>query len=109
MRQGNPKHINQDDDGLDGVRSVDMFVDWIDLERIQIPQADEQQRLFANILAQLSNQPLPRLWYFPEDKKSVLIATGDSHMQSRQFHRGCVNARGSSAVATLPSITRRRS
>lgn len=85
MRQGNPKRANQDIDGLDGVRSVDMFVDWIDLERIQIPQADEQQRLFVNILTQLSQRPLPRLWYFPEDKKSVLIATGDSHMNPANF------------------------
>jgi hypothetical protein len=85
MRQGNPERANQDVDGLDGVRSVDMFVDWIDLERIQIPQADEQQRLFVNILTQLSRRPLPRLWYFPEDKKSVLIATGDSHMNPAQF------------------------
>jgi len=85
MRQGNPELANQDIDGLDGVRTVDMFVDWIDLERIQIPQADEQQRLFVNILALLSGSPLPRLWYFPEDKKSVLIATGDSHSNPAEF------------------------
>ena len=85
MRQGNPDLANQDIDGLNGVRTVDMFVDWIDLERIQIPQADEQQRLFVNILVQLSRQPFPRLWYFPEDKKSVLIATGDSHMNPANF------------------------
>jgi hypothetical protein len=85
MRQGNPQGANQDVDGLAGVRTVDMFVDWIDLERIEIPQADEQQRLFINILAQLSKRPLPRLWYFPEDKKSVLIATGDSHSNPAQF------------------------
>jgi hypothetical protein len=85
MRQGNPQEINQDVDGLAGVRTVDMFVDWIDLERIHIPQADEQQRLFVNILSQISNRPLPRLWYFPEDKKSVLIATGDSHSNPAQF------------------------
>jgi hypothetical protein len=85
MRQGNPQGVNQDVDGLAGVRTVDMFVDWIDLERIQIPQADEQQRLLVNILLQLSKRPLPRLWYFPEDKKSVLIATGDSHSNPAQF------------------------
>ena len=85
MRQGNPERINQDVDGLNGVRTVDMFVDWIDLDRIQIPQADEQQRLFVNVLMQLSRQPLPRLWYFPEDKKSVLITTGDSHMNPAPF------------------------
>lgn len=85
MRQGDPEHVNEDVDGLEGNRSVDMFVNWIDLERIAIPQADEQQRLFVNILSQLSQQPLPRLWYFPEDKKSVLIATGDSHSNPAKF------------------------
>lgn len=85
MRQGNPKLIDQDNDGLPGVRTVDKFAGWIDLDRIHIPQADEEQRLFVNILAQLSQKPLPRLWYFPEDKKSVLIATGDSHMNPANF------------------------
>jgi hypothetical protein len=85
MRQGNPELSNQDLDGLEGNRTVDMFVGWIDLERIEIPQADEQQRLFVNILAQLSKRPLPRLWYFPEDKKSVLIVTGDSHSNPAKF------------------------
>jgi len=87
MRQGNPEKVNQDIDGLNGVRTVDMFVDWIDLERIEIPQADEQQRLFVNILSLLSQEkrPLPRLWYFPEDNKSVLITTGDSHSNPTVF------------------------
>ncbi len=85
MRQGNPKLIDQDNDGLAGVRTVDKFAGWIDLDRIHIPQADEQQRLFANLLMQMSRTPLPRLWYFPEDKKCVLIATGDSHMNPANF------------------------
>ncbi len=85
MRQGNPKLIDQDNDGLPGVRTVDKFAGWIDLERIHIPQADEQQRLFICLLMFMSRRPLPRLWYFPEDKKSVLIATGDSHMNPANF------------------------
>jgi hypothetical protein len=85
MRQGNPKLIDQDNDGLEGVRTVDKFAGWIDLDRIHIPQADEQQRLFVNLLAEMSRKPLPRLWYFPEDKKSVLIATGDSHSNPANF------------------------
>lgn len=85
MRQGNPQLVDQDTDGLAGVRTVDKFVGWIDLERIEIPQADEQQRLFANILSSLCKQPLPRLWYFPGDKKCVLIATGDSHSNPANY------------------------
>ena len=87
IRQGNPDLANQDVDGLAGVRTVDMFKGWIDLDRIGIPQADEQQRLFANLLSMLSHgkRPLPRLWYFPEDKKSMLIVTGDSHSNPEVF------------------------
>jgi hypothetical protein len=85
MRQGNPKLIDQDNDGLPGVRTVDKFAGWIDLERIHLPQADELQRLLINLLAYLSRFPLPRLWYFPQEKKTTLIATGDSHMNPAHF------------------------
>jgi hypothetical protein len=83
-RQGNPAWANQDRDGLDGIRACDMFVGWIDLDRIQVPQADEQQRLLVNLLDAISQRrpavaPLPRLWYFPERADSLLVATGDSH------------------------------
>jgi uncharacterized membrane protein len=80
-RQGNPAWANQERDGLAGVRATDMFKDWIDLDRLSIPQADEQQRLLANLLSALSQgaRPLPRLWYFPGAAESLLIVTGDSH------------------------------
>jgi hypothetical protein len=87
MRQGNPDWANQDRDDLNGIRTVDMFVDWIDLDRIAIPQADELQRLLGNILYALSQgkRPLPRLWYFAENSGSALIVTGDSHMNPAPF------------------------
>ena len=85
IRQGNPDLANQDVDGLAGVRTVDMFKGWVDLERFEIPQADEQQRFFVNLLFLLGKHPLPRLWYFPEDKKSALITTGDSHSNPEVF------------------------
>jgi hypothetical protein len=80
-RQGNPAWANQERDGGDGVRAPDMFKGWVDLDRLTIPQADEQQRLLANLLSALSQgtRPLPRLWYFPGTAESMLIATGDSH------------------------------
>ncbi len=83
-RQGNPAWANQDRDDIEGVRAVDMFVDWIDLERIAIPQADEQQRLLINLLHALSigRAPLPRIWYFPGPANTVLVATGDAHGSS---------------------------
>jgi hypothetical protein len=80
-RQGNPAWANQERDGANFIRVSDMFVDWVDLDRLAIPQADEQQRLLANLLAALSQgaRPLPRLWYFPGTAEGMLIATGDSH------------------------------
>lgn len=86
-RQGNPAAANRDLDSLNGVRTVDMFVDWIDLDRISIPQADEQQRLLVNLLTVMSQgkRPLPRIWYFPEGKKTILVATGDSHMNPTAY------------------------
>jgi hypothetical protein len=80
-RQGNPAFSNQERDGHPYIRATDMFVDWIDLERIGIPQADEHQRLFIRILHELSKDkiPLPRLWYFPGDITALLLATGDAH------------------------------
>ena len=46
-----------------------------------IPQADEQQRLLANLILEMNadRKPLPRFWYFPNGKKAVVIMTGDDH------------------------------
>ncbi|MGD9094040.1 MAG: DUF4082 domain-containing protein, partial [Anaerolineales bacterium] len=46
-----------------------------------IPQADEQQRLLANLILQtnLDNMPLPRFWYFPRGEKAVVLFTSDDH------------------------------
>ncbi|MFV9505134.1 MAG: hypothetical protein AB4911_11280 [Oscillochloridaceae bacterium umkhey_bin13] len=79
LRQGNPVWINQERDGMEGVRSSDLFVDWIDLDRIAVPQADEHQRLFSAMIEQLAAPPLPRLWYFPEQAPATLVMTGDAH------------------------------
>jgi len=80
-RQGNPAWVGEERDDLPGLRAADLFVGWIDLERIGVPQADEQQRLLLNMLQQLSETgpPLPRLWYFPGAAPAVLVATGDAH------------------------------
>ena len=46
-----------------------------------IPQADEQQRLLANLILYLNagQKPLPRFWYFPRSAKAVVVMTGDDH------------------------------
>jgi hypothetical protein len=48
---------------------------------VAIPQADEQQRLLANLILTINRdkKPLPRFWYFPSAAKAVVVATGDDH------------------------------
>src|SRR2546429_3524235 len=58
-RQGNPAWATQERDGFTPIRPDDKFygnaagdprADWIDLNKVAIPQADEQQRLLANLI-----------------------------------------------------------
>ena len=95
-RQGNPDNADKNidnnywnaPDGSYPVISVsDLFQSadtsatlWIDRERMNIPQADVQQRLFARLVRYLasSQTPLPQLWYFPAGAKSLVVLTGDS-------------------------------
>ncbi|WP_317164797.1 DUF4082 domain-containing protein [Hymenobacter ginkgonis] len=80
-RQGNPAWAGQKRDGATGpIRSDDQFFpDWVDFNKITIPQADEQQRLLANILLQSNKKPLPRFWYLPRGLKAAVVMTGDDH------------------------------
>ncbi len=89
-RQGNPAWATQERDGLPPIRSDDKFYgaasadpqpDWVNLDKVAIPQADEQQRLLANLIIRmdLDRKPLPRFWYFPRGDKAVVIMTGDDH------------------------------
>ena len=93
-RQGNPAWVNQNRDGDTLTRSDDLFFgattnaaygpptnDWVNVSKIAIPQADEQQRLLAKMIAEMANdrQPLPRFWYFPRSLKAAVVMTGDDH------------------------------
>ena len=57
----------------------------LNLNKVAIPQADEQQRLLANLIIQMNYEklPLPRFWYFPRGLKAVVIMTGDNHASSK--------------------------
>ena len=90
MRQGNPAWSADERDGFPPIRSDDLFygakagdiqADWVDLNKVAIPQADEQQRLLANLILHMNRnrKPLPRFWYFPFDEKAVVIMTSDNH------------------------------
>jgi Purple acid Phosphatase, N-terminal domain len=93
-RQGNPAWAGDERDAAAGgqelVRSDDLFYgaktgdvkpDWVNLNEVQIPQADEQQRLLANMITQMNvdREPLPRFWYLPHGKKAAVVMTGDDH------------------------------
>src|SRR5205823_12400994 len=89
-RQGNPAWSGQERDGQTPIRSDDLFFgasasdpqpDWVDLNKVAIPQADEQQRLLANLVEQMESarMPLPRFWYLPRGNKAVVVMTGDDH------------------------------
>jgi hypothetical protein len=90
-RQGNPAWAGQKRDGqIEPIRTDDLFYgsasfdpqpDWVDLDKVAIPQADEQQRLLANVitLGALHRKPLPRLWYLPKGLKAAIVMTGDDH------------------------------
>lgn len=102
-RQGNPAWAGDERDRTgDGVtRSDDLFFgakpgdvrpDWVDLNKVAIPQADEQQRLLANLITQMSGTrvPLPRFWYLPRGAKAAVVMTGDDHAgggTAGQFNR----------------------
>jgi len=86
-RQGNPAWSGQKRDGTTGpIRPDDLFyggsvADWINLNKVAIPQADEQQRLLTNIILQgnMHRKPLPRFWFLPRGLKAAIVMTGDDH------------------------------
>ena len=89
-RQGNPAWAGQERDSISPIRSDDLFYgaasfdpqpDWIDLDKVSIPQADEQQRLLANLIIRMNSnkKPLPRFWYLPRNLAAVVVMTGDDH------------------------------
>lgn len=92
MRQGNPAWAGfpNNHDGYGTMRPSQMFMDqntgqfWNDLgdgALNDVPQADIQMRLFSNalVLTNAAKRPLPRLWYFPNQNRAILLMTGDHH------------------------------
>ncbi len=90
-RQGNPAWVNQNRDGEAGPnRSDDLYYgnaasdpkpDYVDMTKIDIPQADEQQRLLLNVITVSTRDalPLPRFWYLPRGAQAAIVMTADNH------------------------------
>ena len=98
MRQGNPANANIDTDGDGVLRTIDLWQtggisSWVDLNKVPVPQVDEQQRLFARLVKQAveSVRPLPQMWYFPGTAKTVLVATGDAHANPLSWYQNLIN------------------
>ncbi len=113
-REGNPAWTGEARDAANAppIRSYNLFFgaasfdpepDWIDFNKVQIPQADEQQRLLANLILQMNatKKPLPRFWYLPKSLKAAVVMTGDDH---GSFYSGSSTAqRFSDFLAASPS------
>lgn len=112
-RQGNPAWSGQSRDGQGppmrpddlffGAASFDPEPDWVDLSKVAVPQADEQQRLLANLILKMESakKPLPRFWYFPSGFKAVVVMTGDDH--GSYYGGGATIERFSDFIADSPS------
>ena len=100
----------------------DVQPDWVDLNKVAIPQADEQQRLLANLIGEmnLDKKPLPRFWYFPRGEEAVVVMTGDDHasggtdgtfdyFKSQRARRAARSRTGSASAAPPTSTPTRRS
>ena len=118
IRQGNPASAGVDTDSDGVLRTIDLFQrqgggsPWVDLNKVPIPQADEQQRFFARLVRLLKTGPAPQLWYFPGTAKTMLILTGDAHGNPVSYYQteiSSLNAYGAKmtiymAIAGQPSI-----
>jgi hypothetical protein len=99
-RQGNYQYAGLEKDGIKGIRAADMFTDgWVNPLRNLVNQADEQMRLLSHAIEWASSfkKPLPRLWYFPELNKSLVLLTGDgedSPEQDFDAHLADVKSKG---------------
>lgn len=88
-RQGNPAWAGQNRDGDLTVRSNDLFYgdavadpapDWVDPDLLDLPQADEQQRLLVHLLHRANpGPPVGQLWYLPDGGRAAVVLTGDDH------------------------------
>lgn len=90
LRQGDPGRVRA---RTEFQRAADLFA-WREGETLELPRADEQQRLLVHLLLGFQVEagfPLPRLWYFPDAAESVLVATGDAHAASAATVESVVN------------------
>jgi PKD domain len=71
-----------------------LYDGWVNLDRIAIPQADEQTRLFARLVEALVNDrmPLPRTWYFPQRARTMMLMASSSHANPGSYFSDLASA-----------------
>ena len=79
LRQGDPALANALSSGKDGLyRPSEHFTGYLDPACAHIPQADVHTALLVSVIDQITECPMPRLWYYPRpSQRSVLIVTSD--------------------------------
>ena len=99
-RQGNPAWVGQERDATPPIRTDDLFyTDYIDRSKVAIPQADEQQRLLANLITETTRDvlPVPRFWYLPRGEVATVVMTADEHnggsVPAQSHHRALAEPR----------------
>ncbi|MBN9391142.1 MAG: IPT/TIG domain-containing protein [Chloroflexi bacterium] len=102
IRQGNPNQTDVDVDNDGAIRTGDMYDNWVDLNKMPLPQADLHQRLFARILSKLNaaKKPLPNFWYFPNGKNTVVVLTSDAHNNPDDYYQNVVTSMNKFNVKT---------
>jgi glucose/arabinose dehydrogenase len=86
-RQGFPANAS-DRDGQPPYRTVDIFFNAIDRDKVPIPYADVQMRMLARSIGDLLSDvmPVPRMWYFPGTNKTLVVLTADAHANPQSFY-----------------------
>ncbi len=88
LRFGNPDQASINTMGFRFyTRSGDLFTDHFDISRGHLPQADLHCNLLSNLIAHLSPQPVPRLWYYrvPEERSALPMRSDDDWSTVEMF------------------------
>ncbi|HEX7796895.1 MAG TPA: hypothetical protein VF456_21180, partial [Vicinamibacterales bacterium] len=85
-RQGNPANATERD-GIAPYRTEDLFYNAIDKDKMNIPYADVQLRMLGRVISDLmaDTMPVPRLWYFPNGTRTLMVITSDSHANPQSY------------------------
>jgi hypothetical protein len=107
-RQGNPANAGVMRDGVPPLRTTDVFYQAIDLDRVSIPHADIHMRLLSRVIIDLlaDTLPVPRLWYFPNAARTLLVPTSDSHITTQSTYLAVIASLESRGARTSLYLSR---